>query len=125
MANCELPPREATLVVPWYKVAVDLIGPWTLLVHGQEIEFYALTCIDPVSNLVEVQRIENKSAAHVAMIFKNLWVARYPKPERCVHDNGGKFIGAGFLWVLALNGIKDVPSTIKNPQSNSICEQMH
>lgn len=120
----ELPPREATLV-PWYEVAVDLIGPWTLLVHGQEIEFYALTCIDPVSNLVEVQRIENKSATHVAMIFENLWVARYPKPERCVHDNGGEFIGAGFLRVLALNGIKDVPSTIKNPQSNSICERMH
>jgi transposase InsO family protein len=59
------------------------------------------------------------------MIFENLWVARYPKPERCVHDNGGEFIGAGFLWVLALNGIKDVPSTIKNPQSNSICERMH
>jgi hypothetical protein len=81
----ELPPREATLV-PWYEVAVDLIGPWTLLVHGQEIEFNALTCIDPVSNLVEVQRIENKSATHVGMIFENLWLSRYPKPECCVHD---------------------------------------
>ena len=27
----KLPPREATLV-PWYEVAVDLVGPWTLLV---------------------------------------------------------------------------------------------
>jgi hypothetical protein len=50
-------------LVPWYEVAVDLIGPWTLQVHGQEIEFWALTCIDTVSNLVEVVRIENKSAA--------------------------------------------------------------
>jgi hypothetical protein len=51
----KLLPREATLV-PWYKVTVDLIGPWTLLVHDQEIEeFNALTsCINLVSNLVEI-----------------------------------------------------------------------
>jgi putative transposase len=119
-----LPPREATLV-PWYEVAVDLIGPWTLKVHGQEIEFNALTCIDPVSNLVELVRIENKSAAHVGMLFENTWVARYPKPERCVHDNGGEFIGADFIRILAVCGIKDVPTTVKNPQANAICERMH
>jgi hypothetical protein len=46
---------EKLRLVPWYEVAVnDLIGPWTILVHGQEIEFYALTYIDPVSNLVEI-----------------------------------------------------------------------
>jgi hypothetical protein len=32
----KLLPRQATLV-PWYEVAANLIGPWTLLVHGQEI----------------------------------------------------------------------------------------
>ena len=40
----KLPPREATLV-PWYEVAVDLIGPWTMLVHGQEITFLALRLV--------------------------------------------------------------------------------
>jgi transposase InsO family protein len=119
-----LPPREATLV-PWYEVAVDLIGPWTISVHGVDIEFNALTCIDPVSNIVELVRIENKSAAHVGMLFENHWMARYPKPDRCVHDNGGEFIGADFQRVLAVNGVKDVPTTVKNPQSNAICERMH
>jgi hypothetical protein len=112
-------------LVPWYEVAVDLIGPWTLQVHGQEIAFWALTCIDTVSNLVEVVRIENKSAAHVGMMFENLWLSRYPKPERCVHDNGGEFIGADFIRMLTRCGVKDVPTTIKNPQANSICERMH
>jgi hypothetical protein len=84
-----------------------------------------LTCIDPVSNLVEITRIQNKSAAHVGMIFENNWLARYPKPERCVHDNGGEFIGAEFQRILSLNGVHDVPTTIKNPQSNAICERMH
>jgi hypothetical protein len=62
-------------LVPWYKVAVDLIGPWTLLVHGQGIEFWALTCINTISNLVEITQIENKSAAHVSMIFEKNWLA--------------------------------------------------
>ena len=120
----ELPPREATLV-PWYEVAVDLIGPWQMLVHGHDMQFSALTCIDPVSNLVEIARIENKTPAHVGMVFENTWLARYPKPERCVHDNGGEFIGADFIRILAVNGVKDVPTTVKNPQSNAICERMH
>jgi hypothetical protein len=49
----ELPPREAPLV-PWEELAVDLIGPWTIVIAGQEITLNALTCIDPVTNLVEL-----------------------------------------------------------------------
>jgi transposase InsO family protein len=59
------------------------------------------------------------------MLFENTWLARYPKPDRCVHDNGGEFIGADFQRVLAVNGVKDVPTSVKNPQSNAICERMH
>jgi transposase InsO family protein len=94
-----------------------------MLVHGEEIEFSALTCIDTVSNLVELVRIENKTAAHVGMLFENTWVSRYPKPERCVHDNGNEFLGADFQRILVVNGIYDVPTTVKNPQSNAICEE--
>jgi hypothetical protein len=59
------------------------------------------------------------------MMFENTWLARYPKPERCVHDNGGEFIGADFQRILEINGVHDVPTTIKNPQANAICERMH
>jgi hypothetical protein len=100
-------------MVPWYKAAVNLIGPWTLLVHGQEIEFYVLTCINPVSSLVEITQIKNKSAAYVGMIFENTWLAQYPKPDQCVHDNGGEFIGANFISILTINGVKDVLTTVK------------
>jgi hypothetical protein len=54
----ELPPREAPLA-PWDEVAVDLIGPWTIKTNGQELVFHALTCIDPVTNLTELVRINN------------------------------------------------------------------
>jgi transposase InsO family protein len=120
----ELPPREADSV-PWNEVAVDLVGPWTVLVQQQAFVFLALTCIDPVTGLAELIRLQDKTSAHVAMKFENEWLARYPRPLRCVHDQGGEFEGREFQHVLTMNGIKDVPTTAKNPQSNAIVERLH
>jgi len=119
-----LPERQASLV-PWEAVAIDLIGPWKLTVAGQEITFNALTCIDPVTNLVELVRIEDKTASNIARQFENLWLSRYPKPVRCIHDNGGEFIGREFQLKLAQHGIHDAPTTSRNPTANAICERMH
>ena len=120
----ELPPREAPLL-PWDEVAVDLIGPWKVEVQGQEIEFNALTSIDPVTNLVEMIRINNKTSHHISVQFENSWLSRYPRPNRCIHDNGGEFIGHEFQLLLQQMGIKDVPTTSRNPQANAVCERMH
>ena len=120
----ELPPRDAPLM-PWDEVALDLIGPWKMDVDGQEVEFHALTCIDPVTNIVELIRISNGSAAHVAQKFEQSWLARYPRPNRCIHDNGGEFTGEAFQRLLQRCGIKDVPTTSYNPQANAVCERMH
>ena len=57
--------------------------------------------------------------------FENVWLSRYPRPNRCIHDNGGEFIGWEFQQKLQQHGIKDVPTTAKNPQSNAVCERMH
>ena len=69
-----LPPRNA-LVVPWDKVAVDLIGPWKIKVNSQLFTFNALMCINPVTNLVEITRIQNKTSRHVAQQFENCWLS--------------------------------------------------
>ena len=89
-----LPPRTAGLF-PWETVAVNLIGLWKVKVNQIELEFHMLTCIDPVSNVVEAIRIQNKTSEHIAEQFKNCWLARYPCPIKCIHDNGGEFIGGG------------------------------
>ena len=52
-------------MVPWDEVCVDLIGPWKIEIQGREIEFNALTSIDPVTNLVELVRIDNKTSHHI------------------------------------------------------------
>ena len=74
-----LPPREAGLV-PWEEIAVDLIGPWTIHVGNMELKFQALTCIDTVTNLVELVRIDDKQGDTVATKFDHTWLACYPWP---------------------------------------------
>jgi len=81
--------------------------------------------IDTVSNLVELVRIDDKTSAHIARKYAQVWLTRYPWPARCIHDNGGEFIGPEFQLLLEGCRIKDVPTTSKNPQANAICERMH
>ena len=71
-----LPARDVK-ECPFEEVAVDLIGPWKVTVRGRAVEFNALTCIDPVTNLVELVRIDNKTSSHIKTKFENTWLARY------------------------------------------------
>jgi hypothetical protein len=119
-----LPERE-TRSIPFEECAVDLIGPWVIQVNDKPYEFNALTVIDTVSNLVELVRIDTKTSAHIARKYAQVWLARYPWPARCVHDNGGEFVGPEFQFLLQSCKIKDAPTSSKNPQANAICERMH
>ena len=62
----------------------------------------SITCIDPVSNLVEMIRINGKTFKHVAEQFKKVWLARCPRPNKCIHDNGGEFIGGLYKYGCSL-----------------------
>ena len=94
-------------------------------VEGEAIKFDALTCIDTVTNLVEIIIIDNRSSQHVAEQFENCWLARYPTPLKCVHDNGGEFVGWQFQELLQRAGIQDVATMTYNPQANAKCGRMH
>ena len=58
-------------------------------------------------------------------MFENIWVSRYPRPNKCIHDLGGEFIGSDFQAMLQRVGIDDAPTTSRNPTTNAICERMH
>ena len=104
---------------------MDLIGPWAVQLCDKWYEFNALTSIDTVTNLVELIRVDRKTSAHIKSKWEQSWLARYPWPKRCVHDNGMEFNGHEFQELLTLCSIKDVPTTSRNPQANAICERMH
>eukprot|EP00957_Ditylum_brightwellii_P023145 1746327-Ditylum_brightwellii.AAC.1 len=71
MGDGELP-NQVALLIPWSKVTVNLIGPWKIIIGNKEVKFNALTCIDPVTNLVEMICIKNKTAEYVTQQFKNV-----------------------------------------------------
>jgi hypothetical protein len=69
----ELPAQEAS-AIPSEEFAVDLPGPWKIVVNGFTLVFSALTCdIDPVMNIVELIWLNNKTAAYVAHCFQDCW----------------------------------------------------
>ena len=120
----QLAPRDA-LPIPWYDVHVDTIGPWTVKIQGIEMTFQALTSIEPVTNLLEIQRIRDKTSDESWHAFQNSYLSRYPRPARCVHDGGPEFIGHEFQFGLMDAGIYSQPITPKNPTSNAIIEAVH
>ena len=61
----------------------------------------------------------------MAQKYAQVWLSRYPWPARCVHDNGGEFVGPEFQFLLQSCKIKDTPTSSRNPQANAICERMH
>ena len=119
-----LPVRIAE-ALPWQEVHVDLIGPWEVKFQGDAYDFYALTCIDPATGYPDAVRLQNKTARHTGLQFENLWCARYPKPLRCRHDPGKEFVGEDFKKVLRRLNIAHKPCTVRNPQTNAICERLH
>jgi hypothetical protein len=61
-------------IAPWEEVAIDLIGPWKVKVNGQQVEFYALTCIDMASNYVKLIHVDNETAEHIRDKFTQSWL---------------------------------------------------
>ena len=78
----------------------------------QEIQFYALT------------QIHEKTAYRVASQVRET-LSRYPRPVCVIYDQGNEFLGYEFQQMLHSNGIKSNLSTVKNPMSNAIVEQLH
>jgi hypothetical protein len=100
-------------LIPFEECATDLIGPWTIQVHGNPYKFEALLVIDTVANLVELIRIDDKRSKTVARKFAQCWLTCCPWPQHCVHDPGTEFTGPEFQTLLQICHIRDVCTTAK------------
>ena len=116
---------------PWEVVHVDCCGPWnvkyedllTATVVQQKIQL--LTMVDACLGWPEFAVIHNMTAKHIAHAFDRSWLCRYPRPSKCIYDNGSEFIGREFQEMLESYSIQPAPTTVKNPQANAIIERMH
>jgi hypothetical protein len=75
---------------PWVMVCVDLVGPFTIRTPAKTHSLLALTMIDPaiITGWFEIVEATNKSALSIQDLFHNTWLARYPRPQFIVFDNG-------------------------------------
>jgi hypothetical protein len=110
---------------PWDTICVDLIGPYTVTTkHEKELSLQAITMCDPATGWFEVAEIKDKTAEATAKILDQTWFCRYPRPKRCISDNGNEFLGKEFQELLQSYGVKSVPTTVRNPQANFV-ERVH
>jgi RNase H-like domain found in reverse transcriptase/Reverse transcriptase (RNA-dependent DNA polymerase)/Integrase zinc binding domain len=128
-------PTKIQSVIPWHTVCVDMMGPWTIPTISNKANkttkthsiksILIFTAIDPSTNFIELQVVANKHSNLIARTFDRLWLCRYPRPMKCIHDSGTEFTGFEFQELLSSYGIQSAAITVANPQSNSILERAH
>ena len=130
-----LPSKEVESLDPWNTVCVDLIGPYSLkakirmtdgTLKEREITLQAMTFIDPASSWFEIVEVPDtdKTSARISRLFDQVWLSRYPRPQKVLYDNGSEF-KKNFQPLLKDFAVKATCTSIKNPQSNAILERIH
>jgi hypothetical protein len=119
-----LPPKEAEDCIPWKRVNVDMIGPYTVKTPTKTYELRAMTMIDPATSWFEVAPLTEPTSYETQKAFDSYWLARYPRPQEVGLDNGTEF-KRYFRDLIENYGLKKKPSTEYNPQSNGIIERVH
>ncbi|DAZ96722.1 TPA: hypothetical protein N0F65_011759 [Lagenidium giganteum] len=55
------------------------------------MKWRAITIIDTTTRLVEIQPVMDGTSLEAARIVDQHWFAKYPRPARCLHDQGSEF----------------------------------
>jgi hypothetical protein len=119
-----LPPKEAE-AIPWKRVNVDCIGPYSVKTKKGKYTLRAMTMIDPATGWFEIGALDQPPNSYDCQkILDSLWLARYPRPMEIGHDGGGEFKWH-FKDLCNNMGLKQKKGTAHNPQSNAIIERVH
>jgi NADH:ubiquinone oxidoreductase subunit len=120
-----LPEKEAE-AIPWDKLCVDMIGPYTIKQKGKSpLTLWCVTMIDPATSWFEMAEVKDKEAMTVALVVEQIWLTRYPWPSTITFDQGKEFMGAFAEMVSHDYGIKRRGITVCNPQANAVIERIH
>ena len=121
----KLPAKEAE-AVPWQRLCVDLIGPYTInQVNGRKLTLWCVTMIDPATGWFEMKQLTNKEAITVANIVEQQWLTRYPWPQLITYDKGTEFLAEFKEMIKEEYDFKVKGITVRNPQANAILERIH
>ena len=74
-------PAKVAEYIPWDKLCVDLIGPYTVTLGKKRVLIlHAMTFIDPATGWFEIVEIEEKSSSSMSEKLDTVWLNRYPRP---------------------------------------------
>ena len=116
---------------PWSDIHIDIVGPWTITVTNEETgkrieeKIQALTCSCASLGWLESIQCDSKTFFHISKKFDIHWLYRYPRPNRVIYDNGGKFTGCEFQELLNSYGITDIQTTANDPQANAFADRVY
>ena len=99
--------------------AMTMVAPATGWFEIAQVPYYSIDNIDNNSD-----NYIDKSSARISQLFNQFWLSRYPRPKEVVFDNGSEF-KMHFMRLLKDFDIKPRPTTVENPQGNSLVERIH
>ena len=108
-----LVPEKSAEAVPWDKLCVDLVGPYTIKRKGKnkKLTLWAVTMIDPATGWFEIKEIKDKTAINVANIVEKTWLTRYPWPTEITYDKGTEFMADFATMITNDYGIRKSPAS--------------
>eukprot|EP00957_Ditylum_brightwellii_P158783 12086252-Ditylum_brightwellii.AAC.1 len=113
----------------WETLCIDLIGLYQIpqgTGKGKTmVVLYCITMIDPATGWFEIKGTTARSSDVVANIVEQMWLTRYPWPQKVILDRGTEFMKDFITLIWDDYGIKCKPITTRNPQANSIVERAH
>ena len=120
----QLAPRNVPSVL-WLEAHIDLIGPWEWKSQGVLAKFWAMTIIDPITDLVEIAGVTSTKSAKNVGTFKNTLSSQHPKWDKVVTDNDPKCSGNKWELMPMDRGIWKGTISFHTSMANTIIESSH
>ena len=122
---------------PFQTVAVDLMGPLPISRISEldedsgnqadsGVEYkYILSMIDIKTRFIELVPMQTQLADELVDMFHDNWLARYPRCETVLSDNGPNLVADAYEELLLSYGIKHIKTTTYSATANAIVERSH
>lgn len=123
--HAKMPLKVAETAVPWNRVDIDSIGPWSVHTADEKThKVRALTMINPATGWFEIAESDEINAKTCADAFDDAWLIRCPRPQQLGCDNGSEFKEV-FKEMRVTCRLDKHNSTVANLQSIRVTEQAH
>ena len=68
--------------------------------------------MDDATGWIEIYPISDKESQAIALATATEWFYRYPRPKKCIHDNGTEFVGEEFYFQVHKRAERQPPSVV-------------